>query len=118
MSPITIYGGCVLLAIAIGGAVARGGRALYAQLDELHGYSKGRDIWTRAGIMVGASLLAAAAGAAYGWRADAMANDPVVGALWGLAGGACSGLLFGDLLGAARRVLGRAADAAVPGGDQ
>lgn len=94
----------ILIAVALGvvlaGATAKGGHALYTQVDAIRGYSRLRDVLARAAIVVVGVLLAAAGGAVYGWRWEGFGHDPIMGALWGLAGGALSPWLWLRVVGA------------------
>ena len=88
MTELEVCGGIVLAGTAIGGTLAPGVVAMHKRLEaELGDMPRWADVAALVGGVGAAVVVATACGAVLGWRSDALAHDPYIGAVWGFVGG-------------------------------
>ena len=97
-SDLIVYAGCVGGSCLLGAGSLIAFARSYAAFDAVRHWSPWRDAVAKVSGGVVTALLCAAWGAIYASRSEAMGNDAVIGALWGLGGAAGVALGLGKAI--------------------
>ena len=97
-SDLIVYAGCVGGSCLLGAGSLIAFARSYAAFDAVRHWSPWHDAVAKVSGGVVTALLCAAWGAIYASRSEAMGNDAVIGALWGLGGAAGVALGLGPVI--------------------